>query len=1293
MNEEPRHTRSPGLPGRLARGLWTWAWRGLAFGLILAAVLLTLARLLLPFASEYRAELEQRVESYLGTEVAIAGLDIGWHGFVPRMQLSDVVIEGAGASGETVAFDRAYVSLWPDWVDGAPTLRVTDLSLLGLELSLRVDGEGRIHLLGAVLDPAELAASAGPAAAEGDALPTVGEAFAGVFGVSRLQLLDTTLVLTGPGGETSRWHDVELRLANVADRHRLSLVMKPPDDWGNALRALLEFEGKPAAYREWTARLFVEGENLALDRWSALWPQAPMRFDEGRLDLALWSDWDEGRLQDAQARLDAGNLLLTHADGEASVAFDRLAGRLRLWQPSSSQWQVDVNGLQVRRDGRAWSGEGLSLAREDDGAWRLAADFLRLDDLAAVAPLLPLEEDIQARLAGLTPRGDLRGLSLAVSAAGDFRLQAGFHGLGWSADGRIPGMSGLDGSARLSEEGGQVALDSSDVVLDGPRLFREPLRLRELSARVRVTRADGGLVLDAPRIHARNGDLGARGRARVEIAPGKSPLLDLHFVYEDGDARAASTYLPAGVMPAPVVSWLDRAFHDGRVEQGRFILFGRAKDFPFREHGGVFDVRFDVADVTLHYADRWPVIEDLGARVHFAGAGLDIRIDAGSVNGVRLQGGRARFADLREGLLQVSTEAAGPLAGMLGVVNGSPLAPRFAPVFGGADASGSATLALALMIPLKDLQATRVDGELRLSDAALSQPRLDLAFGDIDGDVRFTRRTVRIDGLEATLRGRPFRLDARTEAGTASFRATGEFALAELYPALDEGMLAGSGGRSDWDVLLRVPLTAEGPVRLEAASDLRGTRIALPPPLAKPPGEARPLRLEMPLGTEGNRLASVRYGDDTRMLLEFGADGGPQLRRLGLGFGESPELPDRPGVRVAGRVARLPLADWLETAGDRTAPAAGLPLTGLDLRVDVVTFREHRLSQVRLEGERDDDGWRLAVASNEASGRLEIPSAAAGDPVRARFEWIDLALLAGEEDGDGGAKAQGALIDPEDLPPLDLRIDRLKLADVTLADFALVTGTGGAGRSIHRLDFRTEHLRGSGQGLWRGGSDPRTQLRLTLQSADFGEGLAELGYPGVMANGNGSVTFDGEWPGTPWDPAVAALDGHVVLDLENGVLRQVNPGAARLLGMFSLETIPFRTLLQEGLIFSRLRGRVDLNHGDAYTGNLKVDSAIGKIRIRGRTGLVARDYDLRVQVEPELSTSLPVIGFLSGGPVAGAAIALLQGVMRNLGQDVERVTRVEYAVTGSWDEPEVVRTDAAQAESDTDDSSVTEPPR
>ncbi len=88
--------------------------------------------------------------------------------------------------------------------------------------------------------------------------------------------------------------------------------------------------------------------------------------------------------------------------------------------------------------------------------------------------------------------------------------------------------------------------------------------------------------------------------------------------------------------------------------------------------------------------------------------------------------------------------------------------------------------------------------------------------------------------------------------------------------------------------------------------------------------------------------------------------------------------------------------------------------------------------------------------------------------------------------------------------------------------------------------------------------------------------------------------------------------------------------------------------------------------------------------ITGRTGLIERDYDQIVQFQPQLSSSLPLIGALSGGPVTGLAVALLQGVLRNIGADVEEASEFRYSLTGTWADPKVQLVDRTP-ESPTDD--------
>jgi uncharacterized protein YhdP len=74
--------------------------------------------------------------------------------------------------------------------------------------------------------------------------------------------------------------------------------------------------------------------------------------------------------------------------------------------------------------------------------------------------------------------------------------------------------------------------------------------------------------------------------------------------------------------------------------------------------------------------------------------------------------------------------------------------------------------------------------------------------------------------------------------------------------------------------------------------------------------------------------------------------------------------------------------------------------------------------------------------------------------------------------------------------------------------------------------------------------------------------------------------------------------------------------------------------------------------------------------VAGRTGLVARDYDQVITVTPELGGSLSVAGAIAGGPVAGAAVLVLQKVFQT---QIEQITRAQYTLKGTWDDPEMVR--------------------
>jgi uncharacterized protein YhdP len=212
----------------------------------------------------------------------------------------------------------------------------------------------------------------------------------------------------------------------------------------------------------------------------------------------------------------------------------------------------------------------------------------------------------------------------------------------------------------------------------------------------------------------------------------------------------------------------------------------------------------------------------------------------------------------------------------------------------------------------------------------------------------------------------------------------------------------------------------------------------------------------------------------------------------------------------------------------------------------------------------------------------------------------------------------------------------------------------------------------SGQARWQLRPRSYSEMKLHLQSPDFGAMLRHLKVASVITRGKADVEAELNWPGTLAEGSLATLGGSAHARIEDGMVDEVEPGAGRLLGLLSLQALPrrlvldFRDLFQKGLDFTRIEGDVSLGGGNAYTSNLEMDSAAALVRIDGRTGLVARDYDQRVIVVPNLSGTAPVVGTLAFGPQVGALLLLFQRLLK---KNVDEAARTEYRVTGPWEQP------------------------
>ncbi len=89
-------------------------------------------------------------------------------------------------------------------------------------------------------------------------------------------------------------------------------------------------------------------------------------------------------------------------------------------------------------------------------------------------------------------------------------------------------------------------------------------------------------------------------------------------------------------------------------------------------------------------------------------------------------------------------------------------------------------------------------------------------------------------------------------------------------------------------------------------------------------------------------------------------------------------------------------------------------------------------------------------------------------------------------------------------------------------------------------------------------------------------------------------------------------------------------------------------------------------NGQATLKKMTIQGPIATVDLLGNINMVQSTYALNVTVKPHLTSSLPIIATIAGGPVAGAAVWAASKVVNPI---LNKVTEDQYTVTGPWSNP------------------------
>ncbi len=1036
------------------------------------------------------------------------------------------------------------------------------------------------------------------------------------------------------------------------------------------------------------------------------------------------------------------------AEDVAPLQIAKLAGRIE-YRASQAGFTISSKALEFRtRDGVVSPPADFSLTLENQADpaaahGEITASGIDLKAMSALVQFFPIGKDMRVLGERFALRGMVHQSRFAWTGYLDrpltYQVNGKLSDFGSNASEAIPGVSGFTGTVEGNDRGGKFVVASKNLQIDVPRIMRAPLQFTQFDSggSWQVTPDTFEVTVSGARFanDDLNGELDGRywrqraggARAAEEKGPGS---LDLKARITGLKATTMPNYLPNG--GAKTREYLEWAVRDGEITKADIVWKGAIYDFPYRDgNGGTFRIDAQVKGIDYRYLDGWPIANDAAGELVFENTRFEARLDT------------ARFfsAPLNRTTITVDDFSASPaMLGIDGSVDAraeevtrylkeSPLINTVGGFTRFVALDGPGKLQLSLKIPLGEYDHTRFKTRIG-GKYAFSRGHAKLTFGPeisaISGNIAFSEAMVRSNALAGTAFGNPMAISiaGEGEAGvTIDFNARADVAqLADVLPFRMPQQVRGSA-----DFTGRI-LTRGGNTDVTIESGLTGITSALPPPLSIRADESRRLKVQFSQTGQpaekirvmlaGNTQGAAQAIDSpesrvtARFQRSFDANGSPRGFHGGVASVadavSEAAIPE--GMWLAGSLPRLDFDAWrgaIDTfyPAPASAPAAAdtdngnSPIAGFDFRLGGLLAYGRPFKAMTLKGRHGAEGWRMTVDSMEASGDFTWRPAAFSDRglVRARL----LRFVLADEAPPAAGAAPAPTVDPvreADLPALDIVADKFTFKDRELGRLELRATPQGANWKIDQLNITNGHLKLETDGLWQRYGDPqkpdgrsRTNMNVRLDTTNLNATFDQFGYGDYVKGGRGKLEGQLSWPGHAYQYNAPSLSGSFRVSAANGRFSKIEPGAGKLLGLISLQSLPrritldFRDIFSEGFAFDRIEGDIRINNGIMFTENFEIKGPAADIRMVGDISLPAEKQNLVMTVVPSLGEGVAIGAAVLLTPAVGAGVLLAQKMLQG-------VNTFDYAVTGSWDNPHVEKIKQTQPAKATAPATSTPPP-
>ncbi|MBE9548070.1 MAG: TIGR02099 family protein [Proteobacteria bacterium] len=1292
---------------RLYRRSLSIFWTAATIVLVLLAMLAGLAELLLPYSDKYQVEIEAKLSEFAGQPVHFDSIKGSWDVTGPQFMLSRLAIYPASGddSEPELLINRARVkfSLLNYLLPNRPFTR---FEIVGAELELFRDREGVLKISGF----------------HSETPMAFSEILKLLSSVEQLHLSDTRLVVVD---EISGFRDsLTASSAEIQYRDDLFLaswqaVLGDVDEKSGFLRgnnklgetsgqlSLRLDQSKPQSLNVWAKSHITKPGQLL-----TILPEEWRNTASGELDVEAWLEWQVGQPLQVQGSLAAAKLRWKMQSDDQLTRLDELSMDWRFHFKDKQHWSLWLADLNAMTDGHNKLDGSVTLMLNPDEKTGVYLQTGKIDlgfSQSLLSPLMrklglanPLNGDVE---------GNLKHLLLATDENGSISwLETTAENLRVSASDDLPPIGPFNLTAEFTEGSGSIQLHAQEFEVNWGQVFSSSQLWSELDCHLDISgnsKTSWQIQTQYCELNNKDAALGLQLGLLIPNTEGQAARVDAQVIIHQLQAASLKHYWPDKVMKKKGVAWLKSAFPKGEIRNGQIQLVGELKRFPFRQGGGIFSGRLPAHDMSLVFHPDWPILEHTEAVVELDKMRLFVNGSSLQTDGIIIE--KASSVVDMTGRLKITIDFRKKTDSsvLVNYIHTSPLEEIMDLGLDAFTISGPATTSGHLVFYLDGRKDWfDVNGKVEFEDAMLELPDWEIALEKINGSLLWSEHGITAENIKTSLKGAGGTLVLRAGPKKANGQVLQaslslDCPLENLLPVWLADQFTFSQylqGETKWDIGILIEQKRKDgslPLSLEVHSNLEGLSISLPAPLQKSAAESWPTHIYLPIQGADRQLAirmENRLG--IKMLLDQSRSKAEAVQVL-LG-GEKVAEPRRGYFSLGGLTQEFDLDGWLAVLAGRSdsSETTTLQLGSLAFEARELGFLGAKITDTQLEIKQADAGYEAIFSGPAIAGRLRLP----GDGRKALiadFEHLLLPVVEEFEASDSSTSLRE--FKPASLPPMHLYAREFAWGHLKLKETRIETHPLVNGLRFESLEgtFGSVHLNASGDWL-ETAQGQRTNFDVNITAESFDEILQVLDFSAGITGGQSIVSVEADWNGSPLDIDFSSLNGNMELSVMGGSLTAANPGAGRLLGLVSLQSLPrrlmldFRDVFTEGFHFDSAKGYFEIENGVARTHDVKIKSPAADILITGSTNMITREYDQLVRVRPGVSSALPVIGAIAAGPGGAAAGLALQSIFKKaLGEAAEAI----YKITGSWDDPVITIIEKADKNTDKSDTDSSEPDR